>query len=687
MTSLHIDFESRSTVDLRKTGVYVYAEDPTTDVWCAAYCVDDGPVKLWVPGSPVDGCDCHRAIEKAVEENWTLVAHNASFERAIWSGILVDRYGWPEPRPEQWRCTMSMALAMALPPGLGDCAKALGLNINKDDDGKSLMLRMAKPRKVDNDTGAITWWDVPERMERLYAYCKQDVEVERAIERHLLPLRKQELDLWHLDQAINDRGIHVDTALCRQALAIVDTSAKWLNDELSEITHGQVTKTTAVAQIIAWLATQGVHTDSLDKEHTGQLLERELPHAVRRVVEIRQEAAKAAVKKIAALLSGTNRDGRARGLLQFHAASTGRWAGRRFQPQNIARPKNEKAVPAYIEAVATGSADFVRLVYGEPLAVVSDVLRGLVGAAPGNRIYAADFSNIEGRLIAWFAGEEWKLEAFRDFDRGVGPDLYKIAYARSFGISATDVDKDQRQVGKVMELALGYQGGVGAFQKMAVGYGVVVEDERADELKVAWREAHPGVVQWWYDLENAAKGAIERPGTTHTAGLTDFPIAFRVAGTFLYMRLPSGRAICYPFPCLKKKLMPWTKDGGLIGRNVAEDGTVTNIYEQLPVWKDSICYKGVDAFNRQWSDQFAHGGLLANNAVQGTARDIEAEAMVRVENAGYPIVLTVHDEVVSETPKDFGSVEEFERLMVTLPAWAEGLPLAAGAWSDVRYRK
>lgn len=677
MTALHIDFESRSAVDLKKTGVYPYSQDESTDVWCAAFAIDNEPPKLWTPHT--DDRDVRHAIKHAK----TVHAFNANFERAIFAGLMGPRHGWLQPAPTAWRCVMVQALAMSLPGGLGDCAKAIGLTERKDDDGKSLMLRMAKPRKPrkGEPDDKLLWWDDEERLQKLYAYCKQDVEVERAIERHLLPLRKQELDLWHLDQAINDRGIHVDTDLCHAALAIVDTAAKWLNDELAEITNGQVCKTTAVAQLIAWLATQGISTESLDKANVAGLLERDdLSADVRRVLEIRAEAAKAAVKKIGALLAGTSADGRARGLLQFHAASTGRWAGRRFQPQNIARPKSED-VSSLIDAVGTGSADFVRMVWGEPLAIVSDCLRGMVGAAPGNHIFAADYSNIEGRLIAWFAAEEWKLDAFRDFDRGVGPDIYRLAYARSFGVSAGDVTKDQRQVGKVMELALGYQGGVGAFQKMAVGYGVVVEDARADELKNLWREAHPGVVQWWYDLENAAMEAIRQPGVTQYVG---DKIAFRVAGTFLYMRLPSGRAIVYPYPCIKRKLMPWTKQGALLWPAIEEAPAV---YEQLPVWKDSVCYKGVDTYTRQWSDQFAHGGLLANNAVQGTARDIEAEAMPRVENAGYPIVLTVHDEIVCETAETFGSVDEFVGLMTTLPAWAAGLPLAASGWKATRYRK
>jgi DNA polymerase len=706
--TLHRDYETKSVVDLRKTGTHVYAEHESTDAWMCAYAVNDEPPKLWIPGAPVPP----EFKEAAENPEWEAVAHNNAFESTIESVTLARRYNWPQIPIERQRCTMAQALAMALPPGLGDCANALGLKEGKDIEGRDLMLRMSKPRRPrkGEDTNAIYWWDEPERIERLGVYCIRDVKVEREIDKNLLPLRPSEQALWVLDAKINSRGVHVDTELCRQALQIVDTATDWLNEELRELTDGQVAKTTSVRDLTAWLESRGVSTGSLDKASVADLLARPgLPAPVRRALEIRAEGAKAAVKKIGALLSGTSRDSRARGLLQFHAASTGRWAGRRFQPQNIARPKHKKSVPAYIDAVATGSAEFVRMVHGDPLATVSDCLRGMVGAAPDNVLYAADFSNIEGRLIAWFADEQWKLQAFRDFDAGIGHDIYHITAGKILGkdpgpIDAPTITDEERQgSGKVPELALGYQGGVGAFQNMAKIYGVVVSDERADEIKVQWREEHPNTVQWWYDLEQAAKDAIANPGTTYHAGR----IAFRKAGSFLYMRLPSGRAICYPFPCMKRKLMPWTTKGALIapecdeyctdcngstGYECAECeglGIVTTpaIYEQLPVWKDSICYKGVDQFTRQWSDQFAHGGLLANNAVQGTARDVEAEAIVRVEAAGYPVVLSVHDEVVSETPDDFGSLDEFKQLMATLPGWAEGLPLAVSGFKARRYQK
>lgn len=657
MTALHIDFESRSTVDLKRTGVYVYAADPTTDLWCACYAFDDGPILTWRPGEP-----CPDDIAMHVLEGGTVCAHNASFEATLWARILGPRYGWPVPAGDTWRCTMVQAYAMAMPGSLEQAAPAAGLDIEKDAAGRRLMLQMARPRKAD----PLTWWDEPAKVERLIEYCRIDVAVERELEKRLRPLKQSELDLWHLDQVVNSRGVFVDRELAHAARRIVKTAAERLDQRIAKTTGHAVTSCSAVAQLVGWIRSKGLPVGSIAKDKIEELLGRDdLPDDVREALEIRRAAARASVAKIDALLNGTDEDGRARGLLQFHAASTGRWAGRRFQPQNIKRPELDD-VDSAIEIVATGDIDLLDALYEDPLNVVADTLRGMIRAAPGRKIVAADYANIEGRVLAWLAGEDWKVKAFRAFDAGTGPDLYKVAYGRSYGIAPADVTKAQRQIGKVMELALGYQGGVGAFATMGVNYGVRLPVSEVESIRDAWRAAHPQIKRFWWDMEEAAILAIEQPGSVRKVGAR---IAFKKVGSFLFMQLPSKRFLAYAYPEIRPKRMPWTDANG--------DSVI----------KDSLSYMGVNSYTRKWERGFAYGGLLVENATQAVARDVLADAMPRLETAGYPIILTVHDEIVCEPAADHGSAAEMEAIMCALPEWAAGLPVAAEGFEDARYRK
>lgn len=750
--TLHVDFETRSAVDLKKTGVYVYAEDPTTDIWCMAWAIDDDPVDMWTPGDPIP-----EKFAFYVESGGTITAHNAAFERIIWKYILTPRYGFPEPELEQWRCTMAMGLAMALPGSLGQLAEALKVDQKKDEAGARLMLQMAKPRgtrksgdinkdedvhakewrafsalasrarrkgnDVEADSAAFTaqeaaeryyakfqglqWWDLPEKKERLYAYCKQDVETERAIEKRLRPLTDFEQKLWFLDQRINDRGISVDLDLCRKANLIVDKLKERLDARMSKLTEFDVTGCTNTNQFATWLRSKGVAVDSVAKDVLADLLLRDdLDDDVKEAIEVRREGARAATSKIDALVRGTSSDGRSKGLLQYSATVTRRWGGRRFQPQNLVNPPEDQDPDILVEALRRGDPDLLSLLYPNALTAVGDAIRNLVIAGKGRKLNTADFANIEGRVAAWYAGEAWKVKAFREFDAGFGPDLYKVAYGRSFGVSPDDVVKPQRQIGKVMELSLQYQGGHGAFVAMGANYGVNPEKvlpvvkaatdpaifekalkkyrpqngfgmdpEAWAALRVlidGWRAAHPNIVQAWKDLEAAVMSAIEAPGHVFTVGT----VKLRKKGSFLWMQLPSGGTICFPYPKIKEKLMPWTE-------TKIVDGQET----EVEVYKPSLCYMGVDSFTKQWSEQFAYGGQLFNYVVQGTARDIMAEAMFRVEKASYPIVLTVHDEIVSEPLKGHGSLEEFKALMATVPSWAAGCPISASGWSGFRYRK
>lgn len=691
MSELTIDFETRSTVDLRKTGVYVYSESPTTSIWCAAWAIDDGPVEMWTPGQP-----CPDVVRRHVESGGIIRAFNANFERILWRDVLAPRHGWPLPKLEQWRCTMVSCLAQSLPGSLANAASALGVEIGKDMDGNALMMRMAKPRRPRKGElpNQIYWWDDEERQQRLQEYCRRDVEVEREIARRVLPLRPSEQNLWFFDCRVNDRGVYVDTALCDAAVKIVEQAATWLDREMSDITKGFVSACSNVGQIGEYLRTYGGLPDvtSIAKGEIDELLaRRDLSPACRRVLELRREAAKASVAKIDALLNGRSADGCARGLYQFTQAGTGRWAGRRFQPQNLKTPELED-VESAIEAVSTGDARLVQMLYGNPLSVVGDCIRGMVRARLGKKLIAADLISIEGVVLPWLAGEQWKLDAFTDYISGRAPDLYIQGYCKAFHCAVFAKNDPRRKFGKVMELASGFQGGHGAYIRMGATGDVLarlVEIVRgsasADEwegaedkfrpannhgltmaewtaLRIAidrWRGAHPAIEDMWRDYEAGALEAIDSRGKVVYCG----KIAFRVAGSFLYMRLPSGRCLSYPYPKIVHKMTPWGKK------------------------KETAAYKGVDTYTRQWTDCYAYGGLWAENATQAAARDVLAEGMLRLEGEGYPIVMHTHDEAVTEVDPEFGSVEEVERLMSVRPKWALDLPVAASGWSGGRYRK
>jgi DNA polymerase len=653
---LHRDLETRGAISLRKVGAAKYAADASTEVICVAFAADIDPVRLWLPGDPVPP----EFIEAAADPSWSVCAHNDAFESAIEQQVLAPRFGWPIIPIERHRCTMAMCSALGLPARLDAVADALELSNRKDAAGERLMHQLAKPRRPrkDEDPAGTYWFNDLERLRRLYEYCRQDLEVERELHDRLPPLSAAEQMLWVLSSQINSRGFHVDRAFAQAARRIAQDAAPEIDAELAKLTGGAVTAINQITRLLQWLQQQGCTAHKLDRKAITKLLgAEELPPPVRRVLELRLGGAQAAAKKIDALLARAGDDDRVRGAFRYHGAATGRWAGEGFQPQNLKRPVVED-LDAAIAAVATGDYQHVKALYPRPLAVVGDCSRSMICAAPGHVLIGADFSSIESRVLAWVAGEDWKLDSYRRFDATRDPrdEPYCETACKIFGKPSGSYTKSspERGVGKTCDLAFGYAGGLGAWRKFQPDK---FTDAEVETFKTEWRAAHPKIKRFWRDIDRATVLAVRERGQIVRCGRVDM----KYIGAFLQLRLPSGRKLSYPQP------------------RIIEDDR----HEHRVVFTDNAAGQFTDCRHGHG----AYGGTWTENIVSGIARDLLADAMLRIEAAGYEIVLHVHDELVAEVPISFGSTEEFTRLMTRKPAWALELPIAASAWTGTRYCK
>lgn len=663
----HLDFETRSDVDLRKEGLEVYSQSSYTDILCAAFAFDESPVELWKK-------DTHapESLIEFVRQGGTVAAHNAQFELVIWNEI-GSRLGWPVLKTSQVYCTMAQAYAMALPGSLEKVAPALGLTNVKDAKGSRVMLQLAKPRGYYED-GTPYFWDVANarnsreeqailaKFDVLYEYCKQDVEVEREVDNRTLALTPQETAVWQLDQKINRRGIRVDTKAAETALEIVKIEKKKLNSKMFEVTDGFVRSCSEVTNLKDWLHLQGVECDGVAKDDIRKMLEDEnTPKHCRDALWTRRAAAKTSTAKLEAMIRRAGHDGRVRFTLQYHGASTGRWAGRGIQVHNLPRPRLKQTDIREIFSWLKGHtpekcAELIDTLYGNPTEIISNCLRGFLLSTPGCRLIAGDWSAIEARMLAWLAGEESVLEVFRGHGK-----IYEREAAGIYNVPMEQVNMDQRLIGKVAVLALGYQGGVGAFQSMAKNFGIKITDAKADEIKHKWRANNSKIVRYWYDVEAAAFRAVMNPGQKYFVGEKHNQVTYLMSGSFLLCRLPSGRALCYPYPRIEQKETPW---GAM---------------------KEVITFMGEDTYTRKWMRLHTYGGSLVENITQASSRDVLVESMFKLEERNYPVVMHVHDEVVCELAG--GNAEEVKEIMEIVPKWAEGLPLKAETWMGERYRK
>jgi DNA polymerase bacteriophage-type len=650
------DFELRSKLVLKKVGIHRYVTDPSTEFVFGAFAVDDGPVRVWRPGEPL----LPEIIEAARSPNWLVAAHNDPFESAVEQYILALRFNYPLVPLERHRCTMAMALAAGLPAKLKALAIALSTANRKDEAGERLMHQMSKPRRVrkGEDPNGVYYFDDPERLERWQSYMCQDVEVEREVYQECSPLPPTEQLLWQLNCIINERGFLFDRALAEAAKQIAAAAGPEIDAEFADITGGTVTGVNQIARIQKWLCEQGYPLESLDKKVIEkQLLDPGLPMPVQRVLELRAGGAQAAVKKLDALLARAGDDDRIRDEFRYHGAGTGRFSGQGVQVQNLKRPTIEKLDDA-IAVIRTGDYEHVCKLYSKPLAAIGDCTRSMIIAASGHKLIGGDFSSIESRILAWGAGEAWKLDSYRRYDATRDPrdEPYCITACKIFRVPDGTYTKasPERNVGKTCDLAFGYMGGLNAWRKFEPDRFTNIEVEK---FKAEWRATHPNIVKFWYAVDRAAWAAVRDRGRVVTCG----PVAFRSNGAFLQLKLPSGRKISYPQPRIRAK----------------DERHQYVIFSDNADGQFKDCRFGAGAY----------GGLWVENIVSGIARDLLVEAMFRFEAAGYRIVLTVHDEIVCEVPENFGSEQEFIRLMTRKPAWALDLPIAAEAWSGPRYRK
>lgn len=681
---LWLDLETYSEVPIAH-GTHAYAADAS--VMLFAWALGDGPVSVWdVTADPVPPDDLKHAKFDAI---W---AHNSQFDRT------VLKYAMPGLIPtdaRQWRDTMVQALSHGLPGSLAQLCAILKIPSEqaKDREGKRLIQLFCKPRPTNMKVRRATRETHPAEWARFVEYATLDIEAMRAVQAKL-PLwnyKGSELDLWHLDQKINDRGVFIDMDLVNGAMATVDRAQDALAERTTEMTLGQLRSTTCGVGMLDYvMETHGIDMPNLQMSTVERMVDSaDTPEDLRALLRVRLQASTTSVSKYKTLARATSKDHRLRGTLQFNgAARTGRWAGRSFQPQNLPRPTlKQEQIDIGIDALKVGSAD---LIFDNVMQITSSCIRGVIVAPTGKKLVVSDLSNIEGRVQAWLAGEEWKLHAFRAFDHGIGPDLYKLAYGKSFGVQPDAVTKDQRQIGKVQELALGYEGGVGAFVTFAEVYGIDLEDLAIKVLPIApswaiddaegfydwtveqkrptfglsreafvacetvkrgWRQAHSEITQHWAELRLATISAIEQPGTT-------FPcrrLKIRRDGSWLRIGLPSGRAICYPSP---------------------------------QVMDNAITYMGVHQFSRKWSRLKTYGGKIFENVCQAVARDVMANNMPHIDSRGFDICLTVHDELITEAPDSPEYTHAgLASLMAAPPAWALDMPLAATGFETYRYKK
>lgn len=648
MQKISIDIETFSDVDLIRCGVYKYADSPDFEMLLFAYAADDGDVHIIdIAGSE----ELPEEIIQAIKSDTVVkTAYNAQFERVCLSRYLKLPEG-EYLNPQSWYCTAVQAAELALPLSLADVGSVLGLERQKMTEGKELIKYFCVPCKPTKSNGNRTrnrpCHDI-NKWETFKKYCMRDVDVERQIADKLkmYPISDEEHRLYVLDQIINDRGVLVDSELAEQAVKLNSIQTAVAVEQAYMITG--LENPNSVTQLKQWLKENGVEIESLSKKAVKSLAD-ETDGDVSEMLKLRLLMAKTSVKKYEAVIRSVCRDNRVHGMMRFCGANrTGRWSGNILQPQNL--PQNHLPdLTLARDIVKDGDFEMLDMMFGNVPNVLSELIRTVLIPKPNHRFIVADFSAIEARVLAWIAGEQWRIDTFKN-----GGDIYCASASKMFKVPVEKhgVNGELRQKGKISELACGYGGSVGALKNMgAVEMGV--QENELQGLINDWRNANPRIVRFWYEVGNAAMKATKEKTTVPLGKLV-----FAYERGILFIRLPSGRRLSYIKPRIGTN-----RFGG-----------------------DSITYMGINSA-KKWDRLETFGGKLTENIVQGTARDLLANALINAANAGYDTVFHVHDEIICEVPNSYGSVEELCKLMCIKPDWADGLPLNADGFECEYYKK
>lgn len=642
---LLIDLETYSSVDITKAGAFKYVEADDFEILLLAYAWNDEPVRVLDLTDPFGHDELPDIVTGLLDPDTVKVAHNSAFERAC----LTKHLGQDLP-PEKWEDTMILAAMHGLPMSLDAAGAALQLQDQKIKEGKALINYFCKPCKPTIANGGRTRnlpSHAPDKWARFVEYCRRDVEVEQAIYYRLqgFPVPDWEREVWALDARINERGILIDTELAAAAIEVDETVTAEHAAEMRRLTG--LDNPNSVAQLKDWLTAVGVDVESLNKATLADLLAKVKDPTIRRVLELRQQLGKTSTKKYQAMLAAAGKDDRVRGIMQYYGAGrTGRWAGRIVQPQNL--PQNHLDDIADVrELVRQKDVEGLELLYDSIPDVLSQLIRTALVAKPGHTFLVSDYAAIEARVIAWMAGEQWRMDVFAQ-----GGDIYCSSASQMFKVPVVKhgVNGHLRQKGKIAELACGYGGGVGALKAFGADKMGLTEQEMQD-IVTQWRQASPTIPRFWRDTENAAKRALQNPGRTAT--LPSGLVKYRRDKDVLRCILPSGRVLSY-----------W-------------DARIEN---------DSIVFMGQNQTTRKWEKTDTWGGKLVENIVQAVARDCLAVALLRLDAAGYRIVFHVHDEIIAEAP-DGSRWQDMADIMGQPIDWAPGLLLRGDGYATRFYMK